>query len=253
MKTKLYRNDDIVAGITLKDLEAPELGNMALHACTDPHIVLRNRQELASSLGTDLNSFVCANQTHSANFHHVIAADKGKGAFILDTAIPETDALYTVEPDIVLCSFTADCVPVIFYDDVKGLVGVIHSGWQGTIKEITLAVMNHIIEHEGCRPENIHVYLGPALSQERFEVDEDVYLKYKKLLYADEFMYFEPETGKYHIDNQLTVKKQSELARIPSSQITMDRTCTFNSPEGFSYRQDKKSGRHLSFIMKKGI
>ena len=55
----------------------------------------------------------------------------------MDTAIPDTDALYTYEPNLVLCSFTADCVPVIFYNEVNGLIGVIHSGWQGTVKEIT--------------------------------------------------------------------------------------------------------------------
>lgn len=251
MKTKLYKNNDIVAGITLKDTNAPEMGNMALHACVDPDTILKNRQDLAMLLDIELNSFVCANQTHSNNFYKVTAADKGHGATIQDTAIPTTDALYTFESNTVLCSFTADCVPVIFYDDVKGLVGVIHSGWQGTVKEITPAVMKQVIETEGCRPENIYVLLGPALSQEKFEVDEDVYVKFKRLGYAEEFMYFKEETGKYHIDNQLTVKKQCELAGIPSDHIVIDRTCTYKSPEGFSYRQDKKSGRHLSFIMKK--
>jgi len=251
MKTKLYRNADVIAGITLKDAAAPEMGNMALHVCQDPHAIVENRQKLALSIGTDLQSFVCAHQTHSANFHYVTIADKGKGAIVQDTAIPDTDALYTFEPDIVLCSFTADCVPVFFHDDVKGLVGVIHSGWQGTVKEITPAVMKHVIETEGCDPEHIHVHLGPALSQKRFEVDEDVFLQYENLGYAEEFMYFEPTTGKYHIDNQLSVKRQCELAGIPSNQISIDRTCTFDSPEGFSYRQDKQCGRHLSFIMKK--
>ncbi len=56
---------------------------------------------------------------------------------------------------------------------------------------------------------------------------------------------------KYHIDNQQTVKRQCELAGIPANQIQLDETCTFLSPDGFSYRQDKQAGRHLSFIMRK--
>ncbi|HJF30571.1 MAG TPA: laccase domain-containing protein, partial [Sporosarcina psychrophila] len=46
------------------------------------------------------------------------------------------------------------------------------------------------------------------------------------------------------------VKKQCEMAGIPAERISIDRTCTYIDPAGFSYRQDKKCGRHLSFIMK---
>ena len=196
-------------------------------------------------------NFVCANQTHSANFHKVTLTDKGRGANRVDTAITNTDALYTYEPELLLCSFTADCVPVIFYNESSGLIGVIHSGWQGTVKEITLQLFEHLKQDEHCNPNELHVQIGAALSQEKFEVDEDVFVKFKELGYADEFMYYNDQTNKYHIDNQLTVKKQCELAGIPTDQIAMDHTCTFLNPNGFSYRRDKQSGRHLSFIMKK--
>jgi len=128
---------------------------------------------------------------------------------------------------------------------------VIHSGWQGTVKEITLKVFEHLIQVEQCNPSDVHVQIGAALSQEKFEVDEDVYGKFNDLGYADDFIYYNDQTDKYHIDNQQTVKKQCELVGIPASQITIDKTCTYISPHGFSHRQDKHSGRHLSFIMKK--
>ncbi|MGG0668563.1 peptidoglycan editing factor PgeF [Lederbergia citrisecunda] len=253
MKTKLYiDNNTFVAGTTLKDGTAPEHNNMAFHACDKPESVLENRQQLAGSLNCGLKDFVSASQTHSANFHKVTLADKGRGAEIGATAIPDTDALYSVEPNILLCSFTADCVPVIFWNESNGLIGVIHSGWQGTVKEITLKVFEHLSKVEGCRPGDFSVQIGMALSQEKFEVDEDVYVKFKALGYADDFMYFNEATNKYHIDNQKTVKKQLELAGVPENRITIDRTCTYVSPDGFSYRQDKKAGRHLSFVMRKG-
>ncbi|WKA55643.1 peptidoglycan editing factor PgeF [Planococcus shixiaomingii] len=252
MKTNMYiNNEKFLAGMTMKDGAAPELNNMALHVCEDPDAVLENRKKLAEDLGFELEDFVCANQTHSASFHKVTFADKGLGAEQVETAIAETDALYTYEPNILLTSFSADCVPVVFYHQKTGLIGAVHSGWQGTVKEITLKLFEHLKQEEGCEPAEFHVQIGAALSQEKFEVDEDVYLKFKALGYADEFIYFNETTGKYHIDNQLTVKKQCELAGIPSGQIAIDRTCTFVSPDGFSYRQDRKSGRHMSFIAKK--
>jgi len=252
MKTNMYiNNKKIISGMTMKDETAAELNNMALHVCEDPEAVLENRRKLAASLEIGLGDFVCANQTHSANFHKVALADKGLGAERAETAIAETDALYTYEPNVLLTSFSADCVPVIFHHETAGLIGAVHSGWQGTVKEITWKLFEHLKREEGCDPRDFHVQIGAALSQEKFEVDEDVYLKFKNLGYADEFIYYNEATGKYHIDNQLTVKKQCELAGIPSDQIAIDRTCTYMSPDGFSYRQDRRSGRHLSFIMKK--
>lgn len=235
----------------MKDKAELENNNMALHACKNPDAVIENRKKLAKSLQCELSDFVCADQTHSANFHHVTLADKGRGADQLDTAISDTDALYTYEPNLVLCSFTADCVPVIFYNEVNGLIGVIHSGWQGTVKEITLELFEHLVQVEHCNPSDVYVQIGPALSQEKFEVDEDVYVKFKNLGYADDFINYNNLTHKYHIDNQLTVKKQCELAGIPAGQIMIDRTCTYANPDGFSYREDKQSGRHLSFVIKK--
>lgn len=252
MKTNIYLdNERFIAGTTLKDETAFESNNMALHACVNEDYVIENRKKLATSLNCDVETFVCANQTHSSNFHKVTLADKGRGSNRTDTAITDTDALYTYEPNLLLCSFTADCVPVIFYNEVTGLIGVIHSGWQGTVKEISLDVFNHLIQVENCNPIDLHIHIGMALSQEKFEVDTDVYVKFKNLGYADDFIYYNDETHKYHIDNQQTVKKQCELAGVPSDRIIIDQTCTYLSPEGFSYRQDKKAGRHLSFIMKK--
>lgn len=253
MKTNIYiNNEKFIAGMTMKDDKELENNNMALHACNRTEDVLENRKNLATYLNCELNDFVCANQTHSSNFHRVTLDDKGRGAIQIDNAISDTDALYTYEPNVLLCSFTADCVPVIFYNEVTGLIGVIHSGWQGTVKEITLKLVEHLKQQEQCNPSDLQVQIGAALSQEKFEVDEDVYVKFKELGYANDFMYYNDQTHKYHIDNQQTVRIQCELAGIPSEHITIDPTCTFISPNGFSYRQNKKSGRHLSFIMKKG-
>lgn len=252
MNRKTYvENCNFIAGTTFKDTNYPECNNMALHICQDEDNILVNRRALAEQLAITIDDFVCANQTHSANMHRVTLADKGRGARSTTNAIADCDALYTYEPNILLCSFTADCVPVLFYNEKAGLVGAIHSGWQGTVKEITKHCFNELVHNEHCKPQDFTVIIGTALSQKNFEVDRDVYDKFKALGYADDFMYFKESTQKYHIDNQLTVKKQCELAGIPSANITIDTTCTLDNELGFSYRQNKQDGRHVSYIMLK--
>ncbi|MBS7344844.1 MAG: peptidoglycan editing factor PgeF [Caryophanon sp.] len=249
MNIKQYiHTASVVAGITLKDAAQREANNMALHVCEDEAAILHNRQQLAASLTSSLAQFVCAQQTHSSNFYKVERKDVGAGAMTMDDAIVDTDGLYTFEKDVVLCSFSADCVPVFLYDETRGMVGAIHSGWQGTVKEITKKMVEHLLHHEKLNAQNVHIHIGMALSQQRFEVDRDVYDKFAALGYADDFMYFNESTNKYHIDNQRTVKQQCIIAGIPAENITIDDTCTFNSAEGFSYRQDRQAGRHLSYI-----
>ena len=252
MKVKYYENNDKrILGVTLKDANFAEQNNMALHVCQNKATILENRHALAKTLESDLSQFVCANQTHSANFFEVENAHVGMGASSSESAVSDTDALYTYEPNVVISSFTADCVPVLFYNEKTNLIGAVHSGWQGTIKEITLKLFEHLKTFENCHMQDVKVYIGPAISQEKFEVDADVYDKFKALGYADEFMYFNEATNKYHIDNKLTVKAQCELAGIPAENITIDEMCTFRSEDGFSYRQDRGTGRHLSFIVRK--
>ena len=252
MNIKFYKNNEkLVAGITLKDAALAEENNMALHVCHNEARIIENRQALAELLQTDVSQFVCANQTHSANFFRVEKEQIGYGATDATTAIADTDALYTYEPNVVISSFTADCVPVLFYNEKTNLIGAIHSGWQGTIKEITAKLFEHLKTQENCVLADLKVFIGPAISQEKFEVDSDVFEKFKALGYADDFMYFNQETKKYHIDNQLTVKKQCEMAGVLAENIFIDTMCTFNSEDGFSYRQDRGTGRHLSFILRR--
>lgn len=239
----------VLAGISLKQDKRPEFNNMAFHTAKDPSTVLQNRRLLAEAINQPLENFVCAEQTHSANLVEVTAADKGRGAKDEASAIPHTDALYTREKDLVLCSFTADCVPVFFYHPRARIIGIIHSGWKGTVKEITKKSLQTIKEREAVLMEDFHIYIGSALSQERFEVDDDVYQLFDALGYAAAFITYKESTNKYHIDNQQVVKEQCLQLGILEENISVDMTCTYNSPTGFSYREDRHAGRHLSFIV----
>lgn len=250
LSTFLNKNN-LFAATTLRNSTRKEENNMGLHVAQDKDAVIENRESVAQYMQLPLHHFVFAHQTHTNHFQLVTKADSGKGAFSMENAIADTDALYTYETDVVLSSLTADCVPVLLYNEVTGLIAAIHSGWQGTVKEITPKILKQLIQNENNAPEDIHVILGPSLSQTKFEVDEDVYKQFQDLQYADHYSSFNTATGKYHIDNQAVVEKQCKLQGIKEENILKDPTCTFQSEEHFSYREDKKTGRHMSFIVRK--
>ena len=117
--------------------EEKENFNMGLHACESTNAVIENRKTFANDFNIDPNQCVFAKQTHSDHLVKVTKDDCGKGVFDYESAIDDTDALYTKDKGVCLGVFHADCVPVLMADPITGLVCAIHAGWQGTVKEIT--------------------------------------------------------------------------------------------------------------------
>lgn len=252
LSIKMYENSDTYkCGITLKDESIDDKNNMAFYLPQYNKLVIKNRKKVANELHVCLRDFVCANQTHSVNVYEVTEKDRGRGAHCKESAIPNVDALYTYEAGIVLCTFSADCVPIIFYNKKSGIIGVIHSGWRGTVNEITRHVFEQLKQNKKCHISEFNVIIGPSISQEKFEVDEDVFKLYKGLGYADEHIRYEERTNKFHIDNKNIVQIQCEQAGIQQDRIIVDPMCTYIDQKGFSYRKNKTSYRHMAFIVKK--
>lgn len=245
--------ENITAGTTLKDPNQTLNGNLALHTGEDATQVLENRQTLADALQVEVDQFVFANQTHSKKAYRVKAWDRGRGSLSTENAVDDVDALYTYESDVVVGVFTADCVPVIFYDEDTGLIGAIHSGWKGTAQDIVSATFAQIKnENPDIYMGNIKVILGPSIAQKSFEVDQDVADQFKALGYADDFIQWDDKGQKYLVDNQATVAKQLKRVGVLENNITVSDQDTFEMVDGFSYRLDKTLGRHFNFITRKG-
>lgn len=254
MMSQFYETpENITAGTTLKDPNQALNGNLALHTGEDATQVVANRQTLADALQVDADQFVFANQTHSKKAYRVKAWDRGRGSLSSEDAVDDVDALYTYESDVVVGVFTADCVPVIFYDEDIGLIGAIHSGWKGTVQDIVSATFAQIKnENPDIYMGNIKVILGPSIAQKSFEVDKDVADQFKALGYADDFIQWDDGRGKYLVDNQATVAEQLKRVGILADNIRLSDQDTLAMVDGFSYRLDKTPGRHFNFITRKG-
>jgi len=123
---------DLIHTVTKRSVKFPYDFSMALHTGENEKEIIENRKIMASFLKSDKNlHFIVANQTHSDNIK-IISKKKTKGWNSLEDAVEDCDALITNEKDIVLTILTADCVPVLLYDEEKKVVAVIHAGWKGT-------------------------------------------------------------------------------------------------------------------------
>jgi polyphenol oxidase len=148
--------------------------NLSLSVGDDPAHVLENRRRLAAALGANQGDFVFARQVHGAGVRIVDPGDRGSGAFTPDGAVPDTDALVTASPDVVLAILTADCVPIVLHDPVAGVLACVHSGWRGTVARVPAAAVA-AMQSLGSRPSDILAGVGPAAAPARYQVGPDVH------------------------------------------------------------------------------
>jgi YfiH family protein len=148
--------------------------NLSLSVGDEPARVLENRRRLAAALGARPGDFVFARQVHGAGVRIVGDADRGSGAFTLDDAIPDTDALVTATPGVVLAILTADCVPIVLHDPVADVLACVHAGWRGTVAGVPRAAIAAMTTL-GSRPADVIAGLGPAVAPARYQVGPDVH------------------------------------------------------------------------------
>ena len=74
----------------------------------------------------------------------------------------EADALITRLVDRPIGVLTADCVPVILYDPMAHVTGVVHAGRKGTQQRILSQTLTTLSRVFGSQPANIIVGFGPV-------------------------------------------------------------------------------------------
>lgn len=102
---------------------------------TNREAVDENFRRAAGVFGTTSDAFVCSDQTHTTNIRRVEKEDAGKGV-TKEKDYRDVDGLITNVPGLILGTFYADCVPLLFVDPVHHAIGCSHSGWRGTVGEM---------------------------------------------------------------------------------------------------------------------
>ena len=190
--------------------------------------VEKNIGILAEELGFLTDRVVLTRQTHSDIVRVVTGADANG---LCHRDYPECDALVTRDPGVTLLVFTADCTPLLFHDSVTGAVGAAHAGWRGTARNIGAKTVAAMVEHFGCRPENIRAAIGPNIGFCHFETDEDV-PQAMLAAYGDEAAaYIEKRGEKYFLD--LKAINALALRRAGINDIDISDACTMCQPDRF--------------------
>ena len=228
------------------------------HYCGDDETdIAKNRALLCEMLEIDESHLLMPHQVHLTEIVTIdndflsLSAEKQKAR------LEGVAALMTNLKGVCIGVSTADCIPVLLYDQMKRVSCAIHAGWRGTVKRIVEKAVGEMGSVYGSHPEDIVAQIGPGIHLESFEVGDEVYETFVKEGFQMESIsqrYPDSKgTGeeKWHIDLPECNRQQLLASGIPHNQINVSASDTFLQHETFfsARRLGINSGRIFTGIL----
>ena len=216
--------------------------NLGSHVNDKPQHVAQNRQALSRFLPSEP---VWLNQVHGIN---IVDAAHAIG-------VPDADASFTSQKNVVCVIMTADCLPVLLCDKAGTVAIAVHAGWRGLCDGALEASIDAACRAAQIKPNDLMAWLGPAIGPIKFEVSSDV---------REQFISKDANAAlafKKHGDSQKQDKWLANIYQIATQRLNNlgvtkiygcgydENFCTFTQKEQFfSYRRDGVTGRMASLI-----
>ncbi|MBI2455954.1 MAG: peptidoglycan editing factor PgeF [candidate division NC10 bacterium] len=150
--------------------------NLGTSVGDDPQAVEENRRRFFGTFGIEPSQVVRVKQVHGDGVlvvDETLVARRGFPRLLLDERY-EYDALITNLPDLALVVSTADCLPLLIHDPVRGAVAAVHAGWRSTAKRIAARALRAMAAAYGTNPGDCRVAIGPGIRGCCYEVDAAV-------------------------------------------------------------------------------
>ena len=141
----------------------------------DPQHIAENRQMLADELGLPSQNIIMPHQTHGISTRIIAKEFMTLPDNIRRMLLEGVDAVMTDLAGVCIGVSTADCIPVLLYDEAHHAVCAIHAGWRGTVARIVLKAITDMRAAYHTAPAQLKAVIGPGISERNFEVGDEVY------------------------------------------------------------------------------
>jgi len=217
--------------------------NCALNSDDKKENVLKNLDIISKKIGINTTNLFTMNQVHGNKV--VVINDDNKHINRVNS-----DALVTNKKNIAISVLTADCVPILIYDEVNQIIASVHAGWRGAVGGIIENTLNEIAKIS--RNSKINVAIGPCIGKDNYEVGQDFHAKFILESKKNENFFLITEKNKFFFDLRKYVNSKFEELEV--NHIENIDFNTFSENESFfSFRRskqvgDKDYGRCISVI-----
>ena len=205
--------------------------------------VNENRLIAIKNLNLNSKKLILIKQTHSSK---VIRITKNN----LDKNI-EADGVITSLNDVVLGILTADCAPIIIYDDENKFICNLHSGWKGSLNNISEKAIKLFDKYQ-IKKKNLTAIVGPCLGVKNYEVDKNFQKKFieRNIKYTKFFRYKNKKKSYFNLRalinfqlSELGLKKIYNINRDTYSNENL-----FFSHRRATHKGEKTTGRLINLI-----
>ena len=194
--------------------------------------ILKNLDIVSKKIGINPENLFTMNQTHGNKV--VVINDTNKHIQRVNS-----DALVTNQKNIAISVLTADCVPILIYNEVNQIIASIHAGWKGAYGGIIENTLNEIIKIS--KNGKINIAVGPCISTKNYEVGQNFYDKFILESKNNENFFLTTKKNKYFFDLREYVN--SKFKNFKAKQVENIDFDTFSENENFfSFRRSKKIG-----------
>lgn len=232
--------------------------NINRYCGDDVTCIRKNREALCALLGISDDCLLMPHQVHLTRAVRVDEALLSMTGEQRSEALEGCDALMTDVKGVCIGVSTADCIPILLYDEARHAVCAIHAGWRGTVARIAEKAVAEMTAAYGTRPEQIRAQIGPGIHLDSFEVGDEVYQVFEQSGFAMSSISCRQENPishqeKWHIDLPECNRQQLLASGVAASSITVSPVCTFRqSADYFSARRlGINSGRIFTGIISK--
>ncbi|MDO5382883.1 MAG: peptidoglycan editing factor PgeF [Eubacteriales bacterium] len=225
--------------------------NFSFDRGDDRNNVLKNFDLFTNAIDITKDKCVCSKQTHTTNVMRVDCSHLGMG-ITKERNFDNIDGLMTNESGVCLVTSFADCIPLIFIDPVNRAVASSHSGWRGTVNNITANTLELMAKEFNTRPEDVSTFIGPGICMDCYEVSEDVAIEFSNAYSSHEIDHIlsKKNDDKYLLNLPMANYFNMLNSGIKAENINISDICTCcNSDILFSHRASMgKRGVLCNFI-----
>ena len=194
--------------------------------------VLNNLNIVSNKMGVNIENLFTMNQTHSNKV--VVIDDTNKHIQRVNS-----DALVTSQKNITISVLTADCVPVLIYDEVNEIIGSVHAGWKGAAGGIIENTLNEFFKIN--KNGKINVAIGPCIGVGNYEVGREFYSKFIQLSKKNNNFFIETKNNKFFFNLRKYINSKFENLRVNHVE-NIDFDTFSENKKFFSFRRSRQEG-----------
>ncbi len=226
---------------TKKDMRYFDGFDLSIVPKIDDQNVKSNINILCKECNIDINKVKAVSQYHTNNIVNVTSKDMYTTDLVADGLITDIQDLY-------LSVYCADCTPVMYYDIKNKVVGILHSGWKGTMRGINSTMLNMFKEKYNSNMSDIIVGIGPHAQRCCYEVKHDFIYTMKNETDINKYLVY--NNKKIFFNHKKMIIDILLNHGIKNDNIEVSDKCTMcEKHEFFSYRLSGKGiGNQLNII-----